>query len=349
MTNSYRWVQWNRHKRIYDAMLVAGVLAYLAGFVGIALAVAPSGHGVSPPVLLIRAFGTAAAILLHAILAVGPLARLSPRWAPVLYNRRHLGVTCFLLALAHAALAIGFYGGFGVINPVSAVVAGPNVRPGFELFGLGALCVLFVMASTSHDYWLAALGHRVWKSLHMLVYAAYLLLVTHIAWGAMQSEKSTVYPALLALGLVGLTTLHLLAARRERSLDAGGHETAGWIDLGSCDDIPDSRARVVCVRGSERIAVYRDADTLHAISGVCAHQGGPLGEGKIVGGCVTCPWHGYQYRAHDGCSPPPYTEKIETYQLRVEGGRVLLNPLPNPPGTPTDPVTVPGSECDHAR
>jgi sulfoxide reductase heme-binding subunit YedZ len=93
--------------------------------------------------------------------------------------------------------------------------------------------------------------------------------------------------------------------------------------------------------------VFRDGDHLHAVTNVCAHQGGPLGEGKILDGCITCPWHGYQFRAHDGCSPPPYTEKIATYELRVEGGRVRLNPTPNPPGTPTAPTPLPSKEPAH--
>lgn len=344
MTNAYRWVQWNRHKRVYDAVLAALLAAYLLGFVGVGLAAGGAGHAVGAPVLVIRALGTAAAVLLHLILAIGPLARLSPRFAPVLYNRRHLGVTCFLVAFLHAALALGYYGGFGVTNPFSALLAGPGVRPPFELYGLGALLVLFVMAATSHDFWLATLGPRLWKSIHMAVYGAYVLLIAHIAFGALASEKGWLYPVLLASGVVGLSGLHVLAGLRESRRDARGLATdAGWIDLGPCDDIPDARARVVCVRGSERVAVFRVGDHLHAITNVCAHQGGPLGEGRVVDGCVTCPWHGYQFRPGDGCSPPPFTEKIATYELRVEGGRVLLNPTPNPPGTPTEPVTTPGA------
>ncbi len=341
MTNAYRWVQWNRHKRVYDGVLAGVLAAYIVGFVGIGLAAVPADRAVSPPVLLIRAFGTAAAILLHVILAIGPLARISPSFATILYNRRHLGVTCFVLALLHAVMAIGFYGGFGDINPLLAMLAGPGVRPPFEIYGFGALAVLFVMAATSHDFWLANLGHRVWKTIHMAVYAAYLLLIAHIAFGALASEKSPVYVVLVAGGVVGLACLHLFAGFRESGRDHSGIEASDWVDLGPCDDIPESRARVVCVRDRERVAVFRDGDQLHAVTNVCAHQGGPLGEGKIVNGCITCPWHGYQYRPGDGCSPPPYTEKIATYELRVEGGRVLLNPEPNPPGTPAMPVQIP--------
>jgi nitrite reductase/ring-hydroxylating ferredoxin subunit len=58
-----------------------------------------------------------------------------------------------------------------------------------------------------------------------------------------------------------------------------------------------------------------------------------LGEGKILDGCITCPWHGYQYLPHNGQSPPPFTEKVSTYDVKVEEGNVWLNPEPFAEGT----------------
>ena len=65
---------------------------------------------------------------------------------------------------------------------------------------------------------------------------------------------------------------------------------------------------------------------------------GPLGEGRIIDGCVTCPWHGYQYRPEDGCSPPPFKEKVTTYRLKVVDGYIYINPEAHPPGTRVEPV-----------
>ena len=70
------------------------------------------------------------------------------------------------------------------------------------------------------------------------------------------------------------------------------------------------------------------------------HQQGPLGEGRIVDGCITGPSHGWEYRPQDGEAPPPYTEKITTYRVRVENGQVLLNPEPLPPGTFVEPARI---------
>ena len=70
-----------------------------------------------------------------------------------------------------------------------------------------------------------------------------------------------------------------------------------------------------------------------AITNLCAHQNGPLGEGCIVNGLVTCPWHGYEYRLADGCAPPPFTEKLATYRVRLRDGVIEVDPRALPPGT----------------
>src|SRR6516165_155197 len=94
-----------------------------------------------------------------------------------------------------------------------------------------------------------------------------------------------------------------------------------WLDPPK--DLPDG----------ERIAVFRDGAQIGALSNLCAHQNGPIGEGRIIDGCVTCPWHGYQYRLEDGCAPPPFTEKLVAYRVRIARGVVEVDPRPLPPGT----------------
>lgn len=355
MSTTYRWVQWNRHKRVYDAVLAALIVGFVAVFVGVHVALTPASERVSEPILVMRALGLAGLVLLHVILCIGPLARLTDRAKPLLYNRRHAGVAFFAVVLAHAVVAIGFYGGFGVRDPVSAVVDGyASTRTfasisgfPFESLGAAALVVFFVMAATSHDFWLANLGHRFWKALHMAVYGAYVLVIGHVALGALQSERSLVYSGALVTGVALVAGLHVLAGLREWRRDRAGVPLAealepdatgeGWIDVAAYDEVPEGRAVVVCVGAAarERIAVFKNAGVVHAISNVCAHQGGPLGEGAIIDGCVTCPWHGYQYRVEDGQSPPPFEEKVPTYEVRVRGARVEVHTRALAPGTPT--------------
>lgn len=256
MSAGYTWVQWNRHKRVYDAILVGAIAAYLGVFLGVGSLAWTGVHAIGPEVLLIRALGSCAIVLLHVVLCIGPLARLDRRFLPLLYNRRHLGVTTFVLALGHGVVATGYYHGFGVDNPLVSLLssgtwlgwgggaAGVRGFP-FELLGVVALLVLFLMAATSHDFWLKNLSPRVWKGLHMLVYGAYALLIGHVALGALQADRGVAGPALVGAGLALVTVLHVAAAVREvRRDDASAPaaepsamDAAPWlraVDRGPC-------------------------------------------------------------------------------------------------------------------
>src|SRR5262249_481691 len=121
---------------------------------------------------------------------------------------------------------------------------------------------------------------------------------------------------------------------RERARDRGVAAGDGWLKVGPPLSIPDKGARIVVAAGGERIAVFRDGAEIGALTNVCAHQNGPIGEGRIIDCCVTCPWHGYHDRLDDGCAPPPFTEKLATYRVRISNGLVEVDPRPLPPGTP---------------
>jgi nitrite reductase/ring-hydroxylating ferredoxin subunit len=168
----------------------------------------------------------------------------------------------------------------------------------------------------------------------MAVYFAYGLIVLHAALGAMQTERGLFIPLLLGGSLTAVALLHVIAGWRERAGDRGKAATGdGWLVVGPPRSIPNKGARIVALPGGERIAVYRDGRQIGALTNLCAHQNGPIGEGRIIDGLVTCPWHGYQYRLEDGCSPPPFTEKLVTYRVRITNGVVEVDPRPLPPGT----------------
>ena len=101
MSAAYQAVGWNRQKKIYDRILLLGVLLYLGLFAGISFGLNPDA---TAETVLIRGFGTASLLLLHVILSIGPLCRLDRRFLLLLYKRRHIGVTMLVLALAHGIL-----------------------------------------------------------------------------------------------------------------------------------------------------------------------------------------------------------------------------------------------------
>ena len=59
---------------------------------------------------------------------------------------------------------------------------------------------------------------------------------------------------------------------------------------------------------------------------------------KILYGCVTCPWHGFSYKARNGRSPAPFTEMIPTYNMKLEGGILYIDRKANQPGTDVEPI-----------
>lgn len=361
MSHGYIAVNWNRRKQVYDLCLWFGIVLYIALFIGTTNLLYTGAQAISLPIVLMRAFSTCAFLMLTIILCIGPLARLHRRFLPLLYNRRHFGVSLFIIALLHAALALYWYHSFGVLNPIlSLFFSGGEYQSladiPFQVFGVGALLILLLMAATSHDYWNATLGASLWKTLHLAVYFAYALVIVHILFGALQHDNTGILPWMAGISVLLVGGLHLLAAFAKsganRNLRAqlqvrvaspaqqqSQPQQTQWVAVGNWRDIPNNRAIVVSINSAERIAIFRyDEHKLAAVSNVCRHQSGPLGEGRVVDGLITCPWHGYQYKPEDGCSPPPFTEKIKTYHLKVEKQQVLVNPVPLPAGAPR-PIT----------
>ncbi|MEM6817798.1 MAG: ferric reductase-like transmembrane domain-containing protein [Pseudomonadota bacterium] len=343
MSHDYQRVQWTPFKRQYDRWMLLGMLLYLAVFIAVSF-VATQGGTPNPVQVLIRAFGSLAFLMLTFVLCLGPMARLTPRFKPLMYNRRHLGVATFSVAFVHAVLVVFWYHGFGDLNPlVSVLVSNPRYDSiagfPFESLGLVALLILFLMASTSHDFWNANLGLGVWKFLHMGVYLAFVALVAHVVLGVIQFEKHPLYVAILIGAAAVVAVLHLITGFK---YFGESHPSAneGWLSVGSTQSFESGAARIVRPKHGEAIAVFFHDGAFYGVSNVCRHQGGPLGEGRVVDGCITCPWHGFQYQLQDGRSPAPFTEKIATYATRIEGDVVLVRTTPNPPGTEQAPANL---------
>lgn len=340
MAAKYGMVFWTPYKRNFDIVLGIGVASFLSVHVVVTTLNWPPAQTGSEFQIGIRALGAAAYTLLHLILMIGPLARISPRFKPLLYNRRHLGVTCFLLALAHATGVMIWYHSFGTLNPFISILVS-NQDYGrihgfpFEALGLLGLLILFVLAATSHDFWNTNLGPRLWKTIHMALYPGFALIIAHVFLGAVQSDRGFILAGVVSAGAMLVAFVHGLASQFEvnRAKKIAREADGSWIQVGRALDIADKCARIVATPKGERIAVFRDGRKITAITNVCRHQAGPLGEGRIVDGCVTCPWHGFQYRPEDGCAPPPFKERLLVYRTRLVGDMVEVEILPQPLGT----------------
>ena len=101
-----------------------------------------------------------------------------------------------------------------------------------------------------------------------------------------------------------------------------------WHDLGPIDDLKRLPLHEVRV-GKKRIALsYRDG-TFGAVSGVCNHVGGPLGEGQLDGDYVVCPWHYWKFHRCTGEGEPGFeADRVPRHALKEEDGHLWVQPEP---------------------
>lgn len=104
-----------------------------------------------------------------------------------------------------------------------------------------------------------------------------------------------------------------------------------WVKVAAEGDVPDGGALQVEL-GGEAIALFNVAGRIRAIQNACLHRGGPLAEGELDGDIVTCPLHGWQFDVTTGKCRTSAGSELKTYQVKVEGGDILLSPEPGRPG-----------------
>jgi nitrite reductase/ring-hydroxylating ferredoxin subunit/multimeric flavodoxin WrbA len=98
-----------------------------------------------------------------------------------------------------------------------------------------------------------------------------------------------------------------------------------WIDVGAADELAKRELQPIVARRA-RIALSFRGGEFSAISGVCNHAGGPLGEGTLDGDYVTCPWHYWKFHHRTGLGEPGFEEDaVPAFPVKVEGGRVMID------------------------
>jgi nitrite reductase/ring-hydroxylating ferredoxin subunit len=76
--------------------------------------------------------------------------------------------------------------------------------------------------------------------------------------------------------------------------------------------------------GDRMLAIHNVGGTFHATANACLHRGGPLGQGVLDGATVLCPWHAWGWDVRSGEHTQNPSMKLQTYEVRVEGGAVLV-------------------------
>ena len=100
--------------------------------------------------------------------------------------------------------------------------------------------------------------------------------------------------------------------------------TQNWVAVGSLNDIPRRGAR--CVKNGEMtIAVFRTADDrVFALEDRCPHRNGPLSQGIVHDGCVTCPLHNWVISLETGMAQCAYEGSTASFPVRLEGDTIML-------------------------
>ena len=169
--------------------------------------------GANPAEALIRATGDWTLRALCVVLAVTPLRVMSA--SPQLARfRRMLGLFVFFYALLHLLSYSGFDMGFDL-----AAIAHDIAKSPFILVGFLAFFLLAILAVTSWNRVIRALGGRRWQALHRAVYGVAVLAILHFFWmraGKHNFAEVAVYGAIIA-ALLGWRLRRRLAGATVRS------------------------------------------------------------------------------------------------------------------------------------
>ena len=98
---------------------------------------------------------------------------------------------------------------------------------------------------------------------------------------------------------------------------------AEFIKVASLTELSPGSAKAVEVAG-KTLALFNVGGTVYATDNTCLHQGGPLGEGELLGEIVVCPWHQWEYNVRTGENVGDASLKLATYPVQVEGDDIKV-------------------------
>jgi nitrite reductase/ring-hydroxylating ferredoxin subunit len=94
--------------------------------------------------------------------------------------------------------------------------------------------------------------------------------------------------------------------------------------VASLEEVPAGQPKLVELDGT-RIVLARLGDAVYALGDTCTHRGGPLSQGRLNGGRLACPWHGWMYDVRTGqCLFPGRGASVPAYPVRIEAGAIFV-------------------------
>jgi len=96
-----------------------------------------------------------------------------------------------------------------------------------------------------------------------------------------------------------------------------------YVKAATLSDLPPGTAKTVEIQGTA-FALYNADGTVCATANTCPHRGGPLGEGELAAGVITCPWHGFQYEVKTGRCLTNTALSVGCHRVRMDGQDILV-------------------------
>jgi len=98
-----------------------------------------------------------------------------------------------------------------------------------------------------------------------------------------------------------------------------------WIDIGSADELAKTPLKSVKAQNRDFAVSFKDGK-FGVVQNACNHVGGPLGDGRLDGDYIVCPWHNWKFHRASGVGEPGFEEDcVPSYPVKVENGRLLIN------------------------
>jgi nitrite reductase/ring-hydroxylating ferredoxin subunit/uncharacterized membrane protein len=146
------------------------------------------------------------------------------------------------------------------------------------------------------------------------------------------TRKPAASRALRLAGLAAVTAGGLLGGHISFRLSGGANQAEpvphlvepGWHDLMPAAGLADGQP-VKAMLGEVPVVVIRDGRAVHVLAGRCSHLSGPLFDGELDAGRLTCPWHGSAFRITDGSvARGPATAPQPVFRTRVHDGVIQV-------------------------
>ncbi|MBI3894968.1 MAG: Rieske 2Fe-2S domain-containing protein [Acidobacteria bacterium] len=102
-----------------------------------------------------------------------------------------------------------------------------------------------------------------------------------------------------------------------------------FLSVARASDLRPGEGKLIMVR-DKPMALFNVDGKFYAINYICPHMGGPLGEGKVDGFVVSCPWHGWTFDVRTGLADHPGGHSVSAYEVLVEGDEVKIGWLKEP-------------------